>query len=233
MPPILFDKEILHFLNSYAINHKRLTDFVILLSDNNLLKGGVLVAMSWYICFSGLDATLTKNRKGIFNTVVFSFVSVFITRSIVHLATFRPRPFLNKELHLFIPENLNILAFSHESSFPSDNATLFMSLSYGLWKTNKSLGIIGIAYTICFIFLPRIYLGLHYPSDILFGSFIGIFCIDLGFRFNLSGNLNLYVYDFVKKKPQYFFPLLFILSYQIADLFEDARILIGFFFHNK
>jgi undecaprenyl-diphosphatase len=233
MPPIFFDTEIIHFFNHFAIDHHRFNDFVLMLSDNDLLKGGVLVTICWYIWFEGSVIQIEKNRKGIFTTIIFSFVALFITRITVHLSTFRPRPFLNKSLALFLPENLNIEAFSHESSFPSDHATLFMALSYGIWKTNKKIGIVGLIYTIIFILIPRIYLGLHYPSDILIGSLIGIICVELGFRFNISNKLNQYLFYFAEKKPQYFYPLLFLLSYQIADLFEDTRTLMGYLLHTK
>lgn len=235
MPPVFYDKEILQFFSSFATNHYRINDLVILLSDNDLMKGGVLVTLGWYIWFSDSGVGLREklNRKGIFNTILFAFVALFITRLSVHLFPFRPRPFLNKELGLFISENLNILAFSHESSFPSDHATLFMAMSYGIWKTNKRVGLIAIIYAIIFILLPRIYLGLHYPSDILIGSLIGIICIELGFRFNLSGNLDQYLLGYAEKKPQYFYPILFVFSYQIADLFEDSRNIFGFILHNK
>jgi undecaprenyl-diphosphatase len=232
MPPILFDKEVLQCFSSYELTHKRFNDFVILLSDNDLLKGGIIVAVCWCIGFAKSE-NLLRNRKGIFTTVLFSFVALFFTRIIVHVATFRPRPFLNKSLTLATPENLNILAFSRESSFPSDHATLFMALSYGIWKINKKVGIGAIFYTILFILIPRMYLGLHYPTDIVLGSLIGIVMVEMGFRFHLSEKLDPYLFQFADKKPALFFPLLFLISYQIADLFEDTRTLMGFILHGK
>jgi undecaprenyl-diphosphatase len=235
MQPILFDKEILQFFSYFAANHFSINNLVVMLADNDLMKGGVLVTLGWYIWFSdmGQELQLQLNRKGIFNTMLYTFVGLFITRVSVHLFPFRPRPFLNTDLGLFIPENLNILAFSHESSFPSDHATLFMALSYGIWKTNTKVGLFAFIYSVIFILVPRMYLGLHYPSDILIGSLIGIVCVELGFRFNLSKKLDKYLFLFEENKPQYFYPILFVLSYQIADLFEDSRNLLGFILHYK
>jgi undecaprenyl-diphosphatase len=221
----------LQFFSSFAINHKSFTDFIILLADNDLMKGGVLVTLCWYIWFADSGIKLEQNRKGIFNTILYSFVALFITRVAVHLSTFRPRPFLNKDLGLYISENLNILAFKNESSFPSDHATLFIALSYGIWKVNKKVGLFAILYSICMILVPRMYLGLHYPSDILIGSLIGIICVEIGFRFDFSKKIDPYFFGFVEKKPNIFYPLLFLLSYQIADLFEDSRILFGLILH--
>lgn len=233
MPPIIYDTEIIHFINHFAVNHPRFNEFILILSDNDLLKGGILVTFCWYLWFGSSYSKTEENRKGVFNTIIFTFCALTITRVTVHIATFRPRPFLNKSLDLFIPTNLNIEAFSHESSFPSDHATLFMALSYGIWKTNKKIGVISLLYTLCFILLPRIFLGLHYPSDILIGSLIGIICVELGFRFSLSNKLNQYLYNISEKKPQYFYPLFFLISYQIADLFEDTRTFIGYLLHSK
>ncbi len=235
MQPFFFDKEILHLFSSFAANHFSINNLVIMLSDNDLMKGGVLVTISWYVWFSdmGSELQLKLNRKGIFNTILYAFVALFITRVSVHLFPFRPRPFLNTDLGLFTPENLNILAFSHESSFPSDHATLFMALSYGIWKTNKKVGLFAFIYSVIFILVPRMYLGLHYPSDILIGSLIGIICVEVGFRFNFSKKFDQYIFSFEEKKPVYFYPILFVLSYQIADLFEDSRNIFGFILHGK
>ena len=235
MQPILFDKALLQFFSSFAANHSHINDFVILLSDNDLLKGGVLVTLCWFLWFSdaGNSLILKLNRKGVFNTILYAFVALFITRVAVHIFPFRPRPFLNTDLGLFVFPNLNILAFSRESSFPSDHATLFMSMSYGIWKTNKKVGLVAILYAIIFILIPRMYLGLHYPSDILIGSLIGIICVEIGFRFNFAKSIESYLFAFEEKAPQYFYPILFILSYQIADLFEDSRNIFGFILHGK
>ena len=81
----------------------------------------------------------------------------------------------------------------HETwwSFPSGHATLAMTL-YGFLAllicrsgASKPLRLIGIACTTAIILVigfSRLYLGVHYPSDVIAGYTVGAFAIWLGMR---------------------------------------------------
>jgi undecaprenyl-diphosphatase len=58
----------------------------------------------------------------------------------------------------------------------------FFALSAGLWSINRTAGLIAFLWTIIVIDFPRIYLGIHYPSDVLAGVVMGI----LGMRLLLA-----------------------------------------------
>lgn len=59
-------------------------------------------------------------------------------------------------------------------SFPSGHATFFFALAMVVFLYNKKIGGWFLAMALL-ISLARVYVGVHYPSDILAGALIGIF----------------------------------------------------------
>ncbi|WP_409304545.1 phosphatase PAP2 family protein [Peribacillus sp. SCS-155] len=84
--------------------------------------------------------------------------------------------------------DLHRLAEATNYSFPSGHATmafaLYSSLTFLFWRhiakrTGRVMLIIFAAFMILAIGISRIYLGVHYPSDIIAGYFISCFWLTL------------------------------------------------------
>ena len=78
----------------------------------------------------------------------------------------RPRPFVDHK-------GLDVLVDGkNDFSFVSDHATLTMALAVGLFMVHRRLGLAGIA--LAFLEgLCRVYMGVHYPTDVLGGLALG------------------------------------------------------------
>lgn len=79
----------------------------------------------------------------------------------------RPRPFTVYELNLLVPE-------PHGTSFPSGHASSVFSFVWAYFITRKDLWrwlLLGFGVLVSF---SRLYLFVHYPSDVLAGIIIGI-----------------------------------------------------------
>src|SRR5450755_3859147 len=182
-----FDKGIVefviqHFGRSYFIFHP--IEFI---ADNdNLLKGGVLSILFWYMWFKGSLVPEMGKRVKLLTTLVSVFFVMVITLSVAVTFHFRIRPFLNPYFS-FATAGPTDPYISKLSSFPSDHAALFISLSTGFLFVSRKIGLIALLYTIIFILFPRLYLGYHYPSDIIAGSLIGITITTL---FNRSDSIK-------------------------------------------
>jgi undecaprenyl-diphosphatase len=91
---------------------------------------------------------------------------------------YRPRPF---EAGL----GANLLHHLPENSFPSDHATLMFALAFGLLAAaplrKAGAVLLGLALAVSW---ARIYLGVHYPTDILGGLGLALLCV--GFVRSLS-----------------------------------------------
>lgn len=84
---------------------------------------------------------------------------------------FRPRPYV-----LFpqiLPQVHRLFYEPTVSSFPSYPAALTFALAFGIWLENKKVATVlfGLAALMAF---ARIYVGVHYPSDIVVGALLGI-----------------------------------------------------------
>ena len=73
------------------------------------------------------------------------------------------------------------------------------------------------------VFLPRIYAGHHYPSDILAGCAIGGFFVWLSLRVPLPKGLEEFPIRWERRHPSSFYAVVFMFTTQVATLFWDLR----------
>lgn len=132
-----------------------------------------------YILLFGLAIFLIldfKKRWKIVSTALISaVVSRFVVATLIRFLWFRPRPFLEHSVNLLVNYN------SNEASFPSGHASFYFALSTVLFLCNKKIGT--IFYIASFlIVLSRVFIGIHWPSDILGGALLGILIGWLGYK---------------------------------------------------
>ncbi|HEU5002914.1 MAG TPA: phosphatase PAP2 family protein [Actinomycetota bacterium] len=65
-----------------------------------------------------------------------------------------------------------LIARTHDFSFPSDHACVMGAVAAGLWLVDRRLGIAaGVAALAMAV--ARVYVGVHYPGDVLAGLVVG------------------------------------------------------------
>lgn len=219
------DSAVLGFINQFSRQWESFDKLVNLLSRNGLLKGGVVVAILWWCLFSAGGRNHHNQRQAI--AVLFASVLAMVAaRALALTLPFHPRPIHNPSLSFVHPVGLDPGILDGWSSCPSDHAALFLSLSAGIFFMSRRAGLIAFAYTLVFICLPRIYLGLHYPSDILCGAVVGIVSAIPANKYLMK---NPWFESFSNKllfRPELFYSGLFLFSYQIADTFESSRSIV-------
>lgn len=114
-----------------------------------------------------LLVNLKKNWKMVAEAIIAAGFIRFVLAEIIRRIWFRPRPFV---LQNFVPL---IAQSAQEASFPSGHATFFFALATIVYFYNKKLGIIFFIASF-FIALARVFVGVHWPSDILAGALLGI-----------------------------------------------------------
>ncbi|MCX4906789.1 phosphatase PAP2 family protein [Streptomyces sp. NBC_00878] len=78
----------------------------------------------------------------------------------------RPRPFVDHD-------GLDVLiGGKSDYSFVSDHATLMMAMGVGLFVAHRKFGLVGIALAL-FGGFCRVYMGVHYPTDVIGGFALG------------------------------------------------------------
>ena len=99
-------------------------------------------------------------------TLIFAF---FTSDVLIKHFVNRPRPFtLNTDIILLINTPSG-------SSFPSTHSCLAAAATTVIFKKNKIFGLISAILTVCIAF-SRIYLYVHYPTDVFCGLILGILC---------------------------------------------------------
>jgi undecaprenyl-diphosphatase len=108
------------------------------------------------------------------------------------------------------------------NSFPSDHSMLFFALSTGLWTVNRRAGLMAMAWSFVIIDLPRIYLGVHYPSDVVGGAILGILCMMAFLAFPLT-KLNNAISGWRNAHQGAFMVILFFVADELAHLLDELR----------
>ena len=95
-----------------------------------------------------------------------SSLSAWGLNQIIGEIYYRPRPFLSLAAHKLV----NVPELS--KSFPSDHAAIAFGLAFGVYLWNRRWGA-ALLIGACLVALGRVYVGVHYPSDVLAGAAIG------------------------------------------------------------
>ena len=217
-----FDTDIVHFLNQFA-NHSRAFDLAArTLANNSFFKGGLTVAVLWWVWFLPGNNML-RNRKVVIATLASAIVSVILGRLLALYLPFRLRPVQTPELGFVLPYGMTHDSLRGWSSFPSDHAMVFFAVSTGLWFVSRRLGAILSAYVAIFVGLPRVYVGLHYPTDVIGGALVGIFFAYIANSEPLRTRLAAPVLRWVDVHPSSFYVFFFFFSDGLTNLFDEMR----------
>lgn len=198
-------------------------------SDWDLLKGGVIVTISWALWFAhDKEETAAETRRTVLANFAGTFFALAITRILAKTFPFRLRPLHQPDFNFRLPVGFSRGALEGWSSFPSDHASLFIGLATGIFLISPRLGFFSIVYVFLVILIPRIYLGLHHPTDILFGALLGCVCVLLANKVAIKKYLTDPLYEQSENYPAVFHGAFFLVAYETVFKFGDVR-LIGSF----
>ena len=108
---------------------------------------------------------IIKNRLMVLSAAISVVLSRLVITEIIRFFYQHPRP-----------------NFEDFDSFPSGHAAFFFALAMGVWFFNKKLGVWFFIGAIL-MGIARIFVGVHWPSDILAGAVIGIVSAIIVYKF--------------------------------------------------
>ncbi|KAA1000964.1 phosphatase PAP2 family protein [Paraburkholderia panacisoli] len=186
-------------------------------------KGLVLIPVLWWL-WCRADERREWTRQIVIATILSGILALFIGRVLADFLPFRARPINTPELHQHFASILHQESVLPTwSSFPSDHAMLWMSVAVGIFIISRRVGVLALLYTAIFICVPRAYLGIHYPTDLLAGALIGIV---ITYGMTRDSIRNLYaptVLRWMERYPGLSAMLAFVLCLELVTQFDELR----------
>lgn len=222
-----FDPSIVHALNHWAHRSEVLDGAMRLVAWNDLLKGGFAIALLWWVWFRRVPDR-ARAREVVLSTLLTCLVALALGRLLAHTLPFRFRPIQDPTFGFVAPYSADPLLLDGWSSMPSDHAVLFFALGTGLLRAAPAFGVVALLHALLVVSLPRVFMGLHWPSDILVGAAIGALLGALGTTGPVRARLAAPLLRWSERNAGLFHALFFLLSFQVARLFLEVRTMAAF-----
>lgn len=158
-----YDNLILMLINGFAGHWPLLDKLMVSVSKFGPLVFGIYLISMW---FSG-DDTMEReeNQKRALYAVCSALLALGINQ-VIGAIWFRERPYLTRPVKVLMP-------ITPDSSFPSDHAAGSFSLAGSIAFGRKIPGILLAIFAVV-VTVSRIYVGAHYPTDVVGGMLIGL-----------------------------------------------------------
>ncbi len=159
-----FDVAVYHLVNGMA-GHSQILDAIMIFFAKYALE---LYALLFVIAWFTLPRKDIQNRHALFVAGLSGVLALIINVVISHI-WFRPRPFTVFQKGTFT----QLVSHSKDASFPSDHASGSWGFASASWGHTPRW--VRYSFTILAILVSfaRVFVGVHYPTDVLAGLLIG------------------------------------------------------------
>lgn len=163
------------FLWIYGLSgHVPFIDGLMKLITNDIFMPMIIFLILIAMWFASHDQKARElNQRAVFSALLSMGISNIIVK-ICNILYDRPRPYD------VLPNIQTLFHHSDDSSFPSNMAAVFFAVAMGVWIYNRKLG--------WWLFIPavlvsfsRIYVGIHYPLDIVGAFFTAMVSTGIAF----------------------------------------------------
>lgn len=155
------DIQLFHLLNAVAGQSPFFDGVIVFLAS---YMAYILIAFFLALVFFSQYSRREKLQMFLVAAISTVIAYVGITE-LIRFVSHRPRPFSTLSVHQLLADTA--------WSFPSGHATFFFALATVVYLYNKKWGIVFFIVTLL-ITMSRVSAGIHYPSDIVGGAFIGM-----------------------------------------------------------
>lgn len=216
-----WDVASLLLLNSLADESAYLNRVIAAVAASHSLKALPLVLLLtgfWFVM-----AERQNRRAAVIAGFGGGILAVLVTRLVQNFGPHRPRPFEHPAVDFNHPTGLSEPTLAGWSSFPSDTASLLFALATGVFLAHRRFGLLALVWAGVVGSLPRVYLGFHFPSDILVGAAIGAGAVVLVYVTGLPRRLAIASDRVMTRYPSIFYPAALAFVFQVTTMFDDAR----------
>ncbi len=212
------DHQVFVWLNQF-MSRGLLSDLFVWLHDALIVRFFPLVLAVCWLWFEK-SPKQEFNRQILLEGVLTGFAALVVGRSLALVLPFRDRPLADLDLHFAVPVDVQLRTWS---SFPSDHAVLAFALAASLFRVSPKIGLWAFFHATMVICLPRLYFGLHYPSDLIGGALIGIMLAYTASRLPVRHAVTGLLLKVESARPAMFYAFGFLVLVEIAEMFQSMR----------
>jgi undecaprenyl-diphosphatase len=114
--------------------------------------------------------------------------------------------------------------------FPSHSTLVYFLTALGFWPINRMLSFSLSSATLLLISLPRLYVGGHYPVDVLFSCILSMFTLLAAWRWVTPRIKKLTNHGFAVPQPLGRL-LLFLWLFELGEGFHGSELLVSYIHH--
>lgn len=161
-----FNIDVFRAINDLGKQYSFLNSAMVFLAEYMVYILGLIIIAYWF----------TGSRKGRMRVIqaMIAFVIAEVIGKIAGKLYFNYQPFA------VLPDVNKLVDHAVDNSFPSDHTILFFSICFSFWLVRKKKGWLWLILAFC-VAISRIWVGVHYPFDVVIGALIG--CITALFAY--------------------------------------------------
>jgi undecaprenyl-diphosphatase len=100
---------------------------------------------------------------------------------------------------------------------------IWAAVAMGIFLVSRWMGVVALLHCIFLISIPRVYLGLHYPSDVLAGMILGVGVTWVVTRRPIMERFAPAIVRLIDRYPKISYACLFVMLFELATMFDEPR----------
>lgn len=160
------DYDISHALDRFSAHHDGFEDVLgAYVASSEFLFVAILIALFFLV-----PGRLRPTGRRASVAAAASLVLAIVLAHFLGVAIDRPRPFVAH------PDTIRaFLSHANDPAFPSDHATAAFAIGTAVLLRHKVWGGVVLMLAVA-VAVGRVFLGLHYPTDVIAGAILGTAC---------------------------------------------------------
>ena len=217
------DAELFQVLNSWN-GRSAIVDGITGAALNDISKSVPFMMVFWCLWFlPKTNLERTRIRTALTATLVLTVPIIGIARAMANYAPFSLRPIHTPGLDINLRAGQGTGVLDGWSSMPSDHASLFMGLAVAFFCIHRTAGLVCIFWAVAVVSIPRIVLGLHWPSDIIAGWVLGAVIAASLISPAIKMVERTHIVPYFERREAIGYPLLFLATFEVVQMFAASR----------
>ncbi|HGH7182863.1 undecaprenyl-diphosphatase [Bacillus luti] len=152
---------VFQWFNHFAGSSKLLDTLMIAITNSAVYVAILFMLILWFN--NGKKENAIRKQYTVLYTTL-SVVIALLVNVFIHAVYYHPRPFISHQVHQLVPH-------AADSSFVSDHSVLVFSIAFIFILRGERLKYIALIWAVL-VGISRMYVGVHYPLDILGAAFL-------------------------------------------------------------